>query len=84
MNPYHRVDPATGIEYIPAPGDQSVYCYLGDVLIGHFSPTATWNLRAEKGHGVYLDVFDIGPSGVRMRIKSYPPGEWATIKRGAD
>lgn len=84
MNPYHRVHPVTGIEYVPAPGDQSVCVFLGEVLVGQFEATATWNLRPEPT-GMHLEVFDISPLlGHRIKVKGYPPGEWSTIKRGAD
>jgi hypothetical protein len=70
-----------------APGDQSVYVYLGSVMIDHFPPNVVWYLREVKDQhggvtGIAQDVFEVKPDGRSLRIRSYEPGQWTYIGRG--
>ena len=62
--------------------DQSVYVYLGSVMIAHLPPNTRWDLQEEPG-GQRLVVWSWSIQrncyAVALEV---PPGEWTYVGRG--
>jgi hypothetical protein len=62
--------------------DQSVYVYLGSVMIAHLIPNTRWDMVEEPG-GLRLRCWSWSPTQGRYAVVlEKPAGEWTYCGRG--